>query len=130
MSVQARERLPQPLAITAAVTNDFPSRTLIVRLPETEVGYSRLLWREAFAAYRAAEESGWSGNTSPLYAYALGAGDRIAYATPGDLSTLKFHFPVGNTAYVGLIGKPRLYAIATIDRGTSRFRTLRFLHRP
>jgi hypothetical protein len=121
--------LPSPLAVVAAVSNDFPSRTLIVRLPETEAGYSRLLWREAFAAYSRAEESGWSGGR-PLYASALGAGDRLAYAVPGDLSALKFHFPVGNSAYAGLIGKPGLYAIVTIDRGTSRFRTVRFLHRP
>jgi hypothetical protein len=40
-----------------------------------------------------AEESGWSGGGSPLWASALGA-DRIAYAMPGDLQTLKFHFPV------------------------------------
>jgi hypothetical protein len=38
VSVQARERLPQPYAITAAVSNDVLSRTLVVRLPETEVG--------------------------------------------------------------------------------------------
>jgi hypothetical protein len=68
VSVQARERLPQPYAITAAVSNDVLSRTLVVRLPETEVGYSRLLWREAFAAYSRAEESGWSGGTAPLWA--------------------------------------------------------------
>jgi hypothetical protein len=43
--------VPSPLAITAAVSNDVLSRTLVVRLPETEKGYSRLLWREAFAAY-------------------------------------------------------------------------------
>jgi hypothetical protein len=99
-----------------------------VRLPQTEVGYSKLLWREAFQAYRTAEESGWGGNTSPLWASALGA-DRIAYAVPGDLQTLKFHFEPGKTVYASLISKP-VYAIVTIDRGLSRFLGARFLNRP
>ena len=125
MSVQARERLPQPYAVVAAVSNDVVSPTLSVHLPQTEVGYGRLLWHEA---YQATEESGWSGGTAPLYASALGA-DRIAYATPGDLQTLQFHFEPGKTVYAQLIAKP-LSAIATIDCGTSRFRTVRFLNRP
>ena len=128
MSVQARERLPQPYAITTAVTNDVLSRTLVVRLPETEVGYARLLWREAFAAYSRAERSGWSGH-GPVYASALGAGDRLAYAVPGDLQTLKFPFPIPAPAYTQLISKP-VYAIVTIDRGLARFLNVRFLHRP
>ena len=106
MSVQARERLPQPYAITAAVSNDVLSRTLSVRLPETEVGYARLLWREAYQAYKAAKESGWSGGR-PLHASALGT-DRLAYAVPGDLQTLKFTFQPGVTAYTLLISKSGL----------------------
>jgi hypothetical protein len=128
VSVQARERLPQPYAVVAAVSNDVVSPTLSVHLPQTEVGYGRLLWRDAYQAYQATEESGWSGGTAPLYASALGA-DRIAYATPGDLQTLQFHFEPGKTVYAQLIAKP-LSAIVTIDRGTSRFRTVRFLNRP
>ena len=34
MSVQARERVPQPYAVECAVSNDILSRTLVVRLPE------------------------------------------------------------------------------------------------
>ena len=127
MSLFATERVPSPMAISAAVSNEVLSRTLVVRLPETEKGYTRLLWREAFGAYSRAEESGWSGGTAPLSASALGA-DRITYAMPGDLQTLKFHFPVGNTGYASLIAKP-VATIVTIDRSTSRFRTVRFLHR-
>jgi hypothetical protein len=119
--------VPQPMAVDAAVSNDVLSRTLVVRLPETEKGYARLLWREAFRAYKAAEESGWSGGTAPLWATALGA-DRIAYAMPGDLQTLKFHFPPGETIYARLISKP-VSAIVTLDRSSHRFRTVRFLHR-
>jgi hypothetical protein len=121
--------VPQPYAVECAVSNDILSRTLVVRLPQTEVGYARLLWREAFQAYRAAEENGWSIGTSPLWAGALGA-DRLAYAVPGDLQTLKFHFEPGKTVYAQLIAKPGLRAIVTIDRGTSRFSTVRFLNRP
>jgi hypothetical protein len=124
VSLYATERVPQPYAVTCAVSNDVVSRTLVVRLPETEVGYGRLLWREAYAALKRDDEVG----RSDLYASALGA-DRLAYAVPGDLQTLKFHFPPGVTAYSKLISKP-VYAIVTIDRGTSRFRTVRFLNRP
>ena len=45
----ATETLPRPKAISAAVSNDVTSRSLIVRCPETESGYGRFLWREAFA---------------------------------------------------------------------------------
>ena len=100
------------------------SRTLSVRLPQTEVGYSRLLWREAFQAYVKAEESGWGGDVQ------LWAGDRDAYAVPGELQTLNFHFPPSVAAYAQLVGKPGLYAIVTIDRGTSRFLSVRFLNLP
>ena len=116
------------MAVVAAVSNDVLSRTLSVRLPENAGGYEKLLWREAFAAYKAAEERRWSGRVSPLWATALGA-DRLTYALPGDLQTLKFTFERGKTVYSQLISKP-VSAIVTVDRGTSRFRTVRLLHRP
>jgi hypothetical protein len=70
VSLLQTEKLPSPHAVDCAVSNDVLSRTLDVRLPPTENGYSKLLWREAFQAYKAAEESGWGGNTSPLWASA------------------------------------------------------------
>jgi hypothetical protein len=127
VSLYATEKLPQPHAVDCAVSNDVLSRTLVVRLPQTEAGYSKLLWREAFQAYRAAGESGWGGNASPLWASALGA-DRLAYAVPGDLQTLKFTFPTPAPAYTQLISKP-VYAIVVIDRGLRQFLNVRFLHR-
>ena len=129
MSLAATETLPRPKAISAAVTNDVTSRTLVVRLPDTESGYNRLLWREAFMAYRAAAESGWLRGRQ---LWASGASpDRTPYATPGDLQTLRFHFPLdGSTAYTSLTAEPGLYAIVTIDRSTSRFLSCRFLTRP
>jgi hypothetical protein len=65
VSVFATERLPQPMAVSAAVSNDILSRTLVVRLPEKAGGYEKLLWREAFQAFKAAEENGWQGGTGP-----------------------------------------------------------------
>ena len=127
MSLSATETLPRPKAISAAVANDALSRTLIVRLPDTESAYSRLLWREAFMAYRSAAESGWRRGRQ-LWASGAAA-DRLPYATPGDLQTLKFHFPPGVTAYTSLIAEPDLYGIVTIDRSTSRFLSCRFLTR-
>jgi hypothetical protein len=126
VSLFATTTVPQPLAITAAVSNDVLSRTLVVRLPENaKSSYSALLWREAYAALKRDDEVG----RGDLYASALGAG-RLAYAIPGDLQTLKFHFEPGKTVYAQLIENPGLHAIVTIDRGTSRFLSCRFLIRP
>jgi hypothetical protein len=65
VSLFATERLPQPYAIDCPVSNDVLSRTLVVRLPEKAGGYEKLLWRQAYQAYRAAEESGWGGGAAP-----------------------------------------------------------------
>jgi hypothetical protein len=129
MTTMATTRLPQPAAVDCAVTNDPATRTLFMQLSERAGGYQKLLWREAHGALRRAEESGWGGNDSPVWAHAPGR-DRIAYAVPGDLLSLKFHFPVGSgDAYGALVGKPQLYAIVTIDRESHRLLTVKFLHR-
>ena len=47
------------------------------------------------------------GKKVPLHASALGT-DRLAYAVPGDLQTLKFTFQPGVTAYTLLISKSGL----------------------
>ena len=98
-------------------------------LPESaKSGNASLLWREGYAAVVRAEENGWSG-WGPLWATARVPADCL-YAVPGDLQTLRFHFPVGNTVYAALIAKPGLRAIVTVDWGISRFRNARFLIRP
>jgi hypothetical protein len=56
--------------------------------------------------------------------------DRLAYAVPGDLQTLKFHFEPGKTVYAQLIAKPGLRALVTLDRGSRRFLGARFIIRP
>jgi hypothetical protein len=60
----------------------------------------------------------------------------LPWAPIGSLTPLRVifkrcssHFEPGKTVYAQLIAKP-LSAIATIDCGTSRFRTVRFLNRP
>jgi len=47
VTLYAIERLPQPLAIIAPVTNDVANMALIVRRPEAAGGSEKLLWREA-----------------------------------------------------------------------------------
>jgi hypothetical protein len=116
------------MADDCAVTNDILNRTLVVRLPEKAGGYEKLLWREAYAAYRAAEEIGWQRDTGPLWASALGS-DRLTYAATGDLQTLRIHFEPGKTVYAQLIAKPGLRALVTLDRGSRRFLGVRFLNR-
>jgi hypothetical protein len=125
-AVAATEVVPRPKAISAAVSNDVTSRSLVVRCPDTESGYGRLLWREAFAALKKDDERG----RTDLYASRFYE-DRLAYAVPGDLQTLRFHFPLdGSTAYTELTAKPGLRAIVTIDISTRRFLTCRFIIRP
>ena len=72
MTLYAIERLPQPLAIIAPVTNDVANMALIVRRPEAAGGSEKLLWREAHGALVKAEETGWPSGTPFLYASAPG----------------------------------------------------------
>jgi hypothetical protein len=124
----ATERLPTPLTISAAVTNDVATRTLIVRRPETASGYERLLWREAHQALTRAEDSGW--RTAHPYVWGGAFGDsQIVHGSPGENLTLLFHFPVGESAYAKLVGRPGLYGLATMDRALRRFMGCKFLHR-
>jgi hypothetical protein len=97
MTVQAPERLPQPLAVAAPVVADFAAMTLIVRRPEAAGGYERLLWREAHQALVKAEESGWSTVTPYLWASAPGH-YQFAHAAPGPNLVLLFAFAVGTAA--------------------------------
>ena len=128
MSVQARERLPQPFALDGVVTNDLPSRSLGVRLPDIASGYQCLWWRQAWLQLKAAVEDGWR-NHPFVFASAPGA-YQVAHVNPADFQTLAVSFPPGVAAYTELISKPGLVAIVTVDRNTSRFSTVRFLNKP
>ena len=121
--------VPQPLAITAVVVNDFANRTLFCRLPDHLTGPGRIAWADGWQALQLAEENGWGGNTPSLWA-ATKTAERVARATAGDAQTLKFFFEPGNQAYSQLIGRPGLYAIVTADRAAKYFPRCLFLHRP
>jgi hypothetical protein len=128
VTVQAKERLPQPVVVTGVVDIEVPSRTLAVRLSELEKGYGRRLWREAHAALVRSEESGWRTGPPTLWASAEGA-LRVAHVTPGDFGMLLARFPQGEAAFSGLVGKPGLTAAVGIDRSTHLFISVRFKHR-
>jgi hypothetical protein len=53
----------------------------------------------------------------------------VAHVQPGDYSMLTVHFAVGTAGFSELISKPGLYAIVTVHRNSSRFLSLKFLHR-
>jgi hypothetical protein len=122
--------VPQPLAITAVVVNDFANRTLFCRLPDHLTGPGRIAWGDGWQALQLAEENGWSSSRTPLLWAATRTAERVARGTAGDAQTLKFFFEPGNQAYSQLIGRPGLYAIVTADRATKYFLRCLFLHRP
>ena len=78
MSLSATETLPRPKAISAAVSNDVTSRTLVVRCLRTESGYSRLLWRETYALIGRLQSLGGIGRQL----WASGAADRTCLRGP------------------------------------------------
>jgi hypothetical protein len=123
------------MTLTCKVINDFANRTLFVRLPDTAGGTQRVAWRRAQQALVQAENEGYQSQRGApqLWARGVGAGDRIAYGTPGDAwDTLKFFFPAPDpaAAYSKLIGKPGLYALVTVDNAKGFFMGCSFLHRP
>ena len=126
MSLFATERVPAPHAVYGVVITDVLARTLGVRLSEKANGYSRMWWRTAHTALKAAVENGWANHP---YVYASIPGARqVAHVQPADFLMLSVHFPIGKPGFSELVSKPGLYAIATIDRNPGRFLNLRFLH--
>jgi hypothetical protein len=125
-----QERLPSPMAIDCVVIIDYTARVLAVRLPDSAGGHVRSLWGQAYHQLRRAAEDGWPASYPFLWGGAFG--DReIVHGLPGDGLMVTFHFPagVGDGAFPKLVGKPGLYAIATIDRGLCRFMSVQFLNR-
>jgi hypothetical protein len=117
------------MAVDGAVTADYEARTLAVRLPDTAGGHAMSLWRQAYGQLRAAEEAGWPASHPWFWGGAFGH-RQLVHGKPGDGLQLVFHFPVGESAYSRLIGKPGLYAIVTIDRGLCQFMSCQFIQRP
>jgi hypothetical protein len=128
--VTAVEALPRPVAVDGVVFHDVLSRTLSVRLSDRASGYERLLWTQAWQRQRRSREAGWPVDGAPwLFADVPGA-PRVAHGLPAEGGVMSFHFPVGVAGYSGLISKPGLVAIVTIDRATHQFLSCRFLNRP
>jgi hypothetical protein len=128
VSLLQTEVVPQPFAVDGVVVNDLATRSLNVRLSETASGYQRLWWRQAWLQLKAGWEDGWRRHPH-VRASAPGTRD-VAIVHPGDFQTLTVSFAPGVTAYTELISRPGLVAIVTVDRNTSRFTGVKFLHRP
>jgi hypothetical protein len=112
------ERIPQPMTIDAAVSNDPANRTLVVKGPENAGGYQKLSWRTAHQTLQAAEQKGWRSAVPTLWASGAGQTE-IAYGVPGDNLSLRFHFPaVADSPYTKLVSQPGLSAFVTVDRST------------
>jgi hypothetical protein len=128
--VTAVEALPQPQAVSGVVFVDAVSRVLTVRLPDLAGGYERLLWTQAWQQLRRAQEAGWPpGGPQPVLADLPGA-RQVAHGQPGEGGTLQFTFPPKTPGFAELISKPGVVAILTVDRGSHRFLSCRFLSRP
>ena len=127
MSLSQTERLPSPVAIDGVVVTDIATRSLGVRLSETASGYQRLWWKTAHQQLKAAVENGWANH--PYVWASTPSVYQVAHVQPADFSMLTVHFPVGTAGFSELISRPGLYAIAVIDRNSSRFLSVKFLHR-
>jgi hypothetical protein len=123
------EALPQPQAIDAAVFVDAVQRTLTARLRDTAGGYERMLWTQAWQALRRAEANGWPIDGPGEVWCDLPSARQVARGQPGEAGTLQFAFPPGTRGFAELISRPRVVAVVTVDRGTHRFLTCRFLNR-
>jgi hypothetical protein len=114
----------------AVVWVDGVERTLIVRLPDGAGGYQKMLWTSGWQQLRRAQEAGWPADGAPWVFCDVPGARRVVHGQPGEAATLKFHFPPGTRGFAELVSRPGVIAIVTIDRGSQRFLSCRFLHRP
>lgn len=121
--------LPQPVAVDGVVFNEAGSRTLYVRLPDTATGYTKLLWQAGWQQLRRAEEAGWPTSGAPWVWASTPTASKVVHGGAGEAGTLRFHWPVGTAGYSELVSRPGLVAIATLDRNSHRFLSVKFLHR-
>jgi hypothetical protein len=128
--VTATEAMPRPKALTAAVFTDVINRTATVRQAEPASGYERLLWQQGWQALRRAHEAGWPSGGAPWVFADAPKSHRVVHGVPADGGALSFTWPVGSPGFAELVGRPGLYAIATVDISTHYFSTVKFLHRP
>jgi hypothetical protein len=124
------EVMPRPKAVTAAVFADVIGRTLTVRQAEPASGYERLLWTQAWQALRRAYAAGWPADGPPWVFADAPKSYRVIHGVPTEGGALSFTWPVGSPGFAELVGRPGLYAVATVDISTHYFSTVKFLHRP
>jgi hypothetical protein len=124
-SLFAREVIPSPLVLEAVVITDVLARSVAVRLPETAIGGSRMWWKTAHTALKAAVENGWA-NHPFVWASTPSVSD-VVHVQPADFGMLSATFPVGTAGFSELVSQP-VYALATIDRNKGRFTRVKFLH--
>jgi hypothetical protein len=124
------EVMPRPKAVTAAVFTDVISRILTVRQAEPASGFERLLWQQAWQALRRAYEAGWPVGAAPWVWADAPKSHRVIHGVPAEGGALSFTWPVGSPGFAELVGRPGLYAVATVDISTHYFSTVKFLHRP
>jgi hypothetical protein len=128
--VTAADALPQPQAISGVVWIDAVERTLTVRLPDQAGGYERMLWTQAWQQLRRAQEAGWPDGRAPWVFADLPGARQVVHGQPGEGGTLRFTFPPKTPGFAELISKPGVIAIVTVDRGSQRFLSCKFLNRP
>jgi hypothetical protein len=128
--VTTTEVLPSPQAVSGVVWVDAVERVLTVRLPDQVGGYEKLLWTQAWQQLRRAEQAGWPIGGAPWLYADLPDARQVTHAQPGEAGTLRFVFPPKAPGFAALISKPGVVAIVTVDRGSQRFLTCRFLNRP
>jgi hypothetical protein len=122
--------MPRPKALTAAVFADVLSRTATVRQAEPASGYERLLWTQAWQQLRRAHEAGWPAGGAPWVFAEAPKSYRAIHGIPADGGQLSFTWPVGSPGFAELVGRPGLYALATVDMSSHFFSAVKFLHRP
>jgi hypothetical protein len=123
------EVMPRPKAVTGSVFIDAIGRTLTVRQAEPASGYEKLLWQQGWQALRRASAAGWPvDGAAPVWADLPGA-RKVVLGQPAEGGALSFTFPPGTRGFAELVGRPGLYAIATLDINTHYFSTVKFLHR-
>jgi hypothetical protein len=127
--VTAAEALPQPQAIDGVVWIDAVERVLTVRLPDQVGGYEKFLWTQGWQQLRRAQEAGWPPDAAPWVFADLPGAPQVAHAQPGEGGTLRFAVPPGTPGFAKLVSRPGVVAILTIDRGSQRFLSCRFLNR-
>jgi hypothetical protein len=124
----ATEPIVSSLFVEAPVVVDSGNKILFVKRPETESGYTLLLWRECHGALLRAQETGF--RTGHETAWAGVTGDsRITHAVAVSGLKLMFQFPGVPSAlgpFQRLISTPGLVARVQMDRSTSRFISVRF----